>query len=128
MELSGSEIAEIGARAALDRKANNVVVLDLRGLSSVTDFFVIGTGSSDRQMRSVAEELAEQGQSVGQRVWHTEGLETGQWIVLDFVDVVVHLFDQERRHYYDLELIWGDAPRVNWQRKGRDAPRKASDE
>jgi ribosome-associated protein len=102
------------ARIANDLKCEDVVVMDLRGLSSVTDFFVIATGSSDRQLRSVAERIEEYGHKVGSRVFGRSGVEQGQWLLIDFVDVVVHLFDGERRAYYDLELLWGDAPKVNW--------------
>ncbi len=125
---SARRFAVQAARLAEDCNGSEIIVLDLRHVSPVTDFFVISTGTSGRQMRTTAEELAAYGKSVGQPVWHIEGKETGQWIVLDFVDVVVHLFDQDRRHYYDLELIWGDAPRVNWQRKRRAAPDRANDE
>ena len=94
-------------------------MLDLRGISPVTDYFVIATGTSDRQMRSVTQDIAEHGKSIGQKPWHVTGDETAEWIVMDFVDVVVHLFDQAHRHYYDLELIWGEAPRVDWRRRRR---------
>jgi len=102
------------ARIGNELKCEDVVVRDLRGLSSVTDFFVIATGTSDRQMRSVAEQIEEYGRKVGSRVFGRSGFEQGQWLLTDFVDVVVHLFDSDRRAYYDLELLWGDAPKVNW--------------
>ena len=104
------------ARAAAEFHAEDIVVLDLRGVSPVTDYFVIATGTSGRQMRSVADEIARQGQSLGQPVWQTAGMEGADWIVLDFVDVVVHLFDSEHRKYYDLELIWGEVPKVRWKK------------
>ena len=114
------KLAIEAARIAHDNNAEDVVVLDLRGVSPVTDYFVICTGTSRPQMRAVAEKVCEHGQSVGQKVWHVAGLESGDWIVLDFVDVVVHVFDPAHRRYYDLELIWGGAPRVRWQgRAGR---------
>jgi len=111
------ELALAAARTAHDDNCEQLVVLDLRGISPVTDYFVIATGTSDRQMRSVADEIARYGRSVGQKVWHVAGAESAEWIVMDFVDVVVHLFDEEHRGYYDLELIWGEAPRVEWRRK-----------
>ena len=104
------------ARLAHETNCEDVLVLDLRGVSPITDYFVIATGTSDRQMRSVADDLVQHGKRVEQRVWKVAGLEGGDWIVLDFVDVVVHLFNSELRGYYDLELIWGEAPRVQWQR------------
>ena len=106
------------ARMAQDTNCEEVLVLDLRGVSPITDYFVIATGTSDRQIRSVAEDLVQYGKKIEQRAWHVAGADVGDWIVLDFVDVVVHLFNSELRGYYDLELIWGEAPRVDWQRDG----------
>ncbi|HAU39199.1 MAG TPA: ribosome silencing factor [Phycisphaerales bacterium] len=128
---SARELAVAAARIAQDNNAEDIVVLDLRGISPVTDYFVIATGTSDRQMRSIADDVIRHGKTVGQKVWQVAGMESGDWIVLDFVDVVVHLFDQPHRRYYDLELIWGDARRVRWQRRspatrrpdGRRTPR-----
>jgi ribosome-associated protein len=108
------QLAVDAARLASESHCTDVLVLDLRDVSPVTDYFVIATGTSGRQLRSVAEEIVAHGKKVGQRVWHTAGQDGGQWIVLDFVDVVVHLFDDEHRGFYDLELIWGEAPRVDW--------------
>ena len=106
------------ARIAHDSNCQDVVVLDLREVSPVTDYFVIATGSSGRQMRSTADDMSRQAKKLGSSVWHVAGLESEDWIVLDFVDVVVHLFDQDHRKYYDLELMWGDSPRVRWKRPG----------
>ena len=111
--------AVASARLSRDTNCEDIVVLDLRDVSPVTDYFVICTGSSDRQMRAVGDEICDYGKSEGQRVWHVAGEDSGQWIVLDFVDVVMHIFDESHRKYYDLELIWGDAPRVDWN---PDAP------
>ena len=115
------KLAIEAARIAHDNQSQDVVVLDLRGISPVTDYFVICTATSGRQMRAVAGRIAEYGKSVGQPAWQTAGLDGGQWAVLDFVDVVVHAFDESRRRYYDLELIWGAAPRVRWKRRARAA-------
>ena len=120
---SGRKLAVQAARIAHDGHCDRIVVLDLRRISPVTDYFVICTGTSDRQMRSIADEIARHGKSVGQSVWRVAGTRTAEWILLDFVDVVVHIFDQEHRRYYDLELIWGAAPKVRWRRPttaGRD--------
>lgn len=111
------KLAIEAARLAEGDNAEEILVLDLRNISPVTDYFVICTGSSGRQMRSVAEHIMEYGASVSQRVWHAAGLDGGEWVCLDFVDVVVHVFDRTKRRYYDLELIWGEAPRVRWQRR-----------
>lgn len=104
------------ARIADDNHAEDVVVLDLRGLSSIADFFVIGTGSSDRQMQAVVEQVEEFGRKVAQKPFGYSGRDSDSWVLADYVDVVIHMFSRERRRYYDLELLWGDAPRVEWQR------------
>jgi len=111
---TGLEFAKLTARIAEENRAEDIVVLDLRGISSVADFFVIATGTSDRQMRAIADQIEQQGRALGQKPYGISGYEHGTWILIDYVDVVVHLFDPERRAYYDLELLWGDAPRIDW--------------
>ena len=93
--------------ALADRKAVDPVILDLRGLSEATDYFVIASGTSDTHVRGMAEHVME-------RVYphHVEGLTQGRWVLLDYVDVVVHLFHPELREFYQLERLWGDAPPV----------------
>ena len=112
-------LATEAARIAHDGNCEDILVLDLRTVSPVTDYFVICTGTSDRQIRSIADDIVRSGRQIDQKVWHVAGRDAGDWIVLDFVDVVVHLFNSEMRHYYDLELIWGAAPRVRWRRPAR---------
>ncbi len=104
------------AGIAHDNQSQDVVALDLRGISPVTDFVVISTGSSDRQMRSVADKVIEYGKKVGERPLGVAGYDSAAWILLDYVDVVFHIFAKSYREYYDLELLWGDAPRVEWAR------------
>ncbi|MCL2700952.1 MAG: ribosome silencing factor [Phycisphaerae bacterium] len=115
------------ARLLADNKCEDVIVLDLAGKSPVTDYFVIATGTSDRQMRSAAADLADLGKQHDNAPWHVAGMDSADWVVLDFVDVVVHLFDASHRRYYDLELIWGEAKRVRWQRVTRKK-KEATDE
>ncbi len=98
---------------ALARHCRDIVVLDLRGLSPVTDFFVIATGTSARQMASLAQEMSKTASSSPLSVG---GLPQGAWVLIDFFDVVVHLFDADHRSYYDLEMLWGDAPKVRWKK------------
>jgi len=101
------------AKLAIESNCTNVVILDLTGKSPATDFFLIATGTSDRQIRSVADEILQFGRKNDIRPFGKAGLEQGKWVLLDFVDVVVHLFNAEFRQYYDLELLWGDAERLN---------------
>jgi len=108
------EFAIAAAKIAQERRCTDIVVLDLRGLSPATDYFVIATGTSDRQMRAVADEISQMGREHDMRRFGRAGYEQSRWILLDFVDVVVHLFDQEYRQFYDLELLWGDAERIDY--------------
>ena len=93
-----------------DRKGNRLLVLDLRGLNDVTDFFVIASGTSDAHVRGLADGVLQAMDRNGQSAHHVEGLTTGRWVLLDFVDVVVHLFHPETRAFYQLERLWQDAP------------------
>lgn len=114
MELSGSEIADIGAKAALERKAKEVVVLDLKGLSSVTDFFVICTGTSDIHAEGIAQFIEEKLDENNVKLWHREGVRKASWILLDYIDVMIHIFTKDTRDFYGLERLWGDAPRTDY--------------
>jgi ribosome-associated protein len=111
---AAEQLAVDAARCAAERNCEDVVVLDLRELSPLTDFFVICTGTSDRQMRAVADDVDELAEGLGHKKFGQSGRDIGQWILLDYVDVVVHFFDAERRNYYDLEMLWGDAQRIDW--------------
>ncbi len=103
-------------RLMADLKCEDVVIFDVRGLSEITDFVVIATGTSDRQMRSVAEDLEDIARNHGFRRYGSEHDEAATWIVADFVEVVAHLFEPAMRAHYDLEMMWGDAPKVKWRR------------
>jgi ribosome-associated protein len=100
------------AKVAAERHCSEIVVLDLSGKSPATDFFVIATGTSDRQMRTVADEINEAAKKVHFQRFGRAGYEQARWILLDYVDVVIHIFDSEYRDFYDLELLWGDAERL----------------
>jgi ribosome-associated protein len=100
------------AKVAAGRHCSDIVVLDLSGKSPATDYFVIATGTSDRQMRTVADEISQAAREVHFQRFGRAGYEQARWILLDFIDVVVHIFDSEYRNYYDLELLWGDAERL----------------
>ncbi len=100
------------AKIAADRHCSDIVAMDLKGMSPATDFFLIATGTSARQTRSIAEEMMAEGKKCGFMPFGRAGLETGKWILIDFIDVVVHLFDAESREFYDLEMLWGDSERL----------------
>ena len=116
-KVTSRRLAIVLARACAENRCRDVVLLDLRRRSPVTDFFVLATGTSGRQIRTVVERAREAARELEQRPLSDEGAETGWWALLDFFDVVVHVFSQEARQYYDLELLWGDAPHTDW-RKG----------
>ena len=97
------------AELALSKKAENVLSMDLRGLSSACDIFVICTGTSDVQVKAIADAVKDGMTDDGEKPWHVEGTDGKRWILLDFVDVVVHVFNRETRDYYQLERLWGDA-------------------
>ncbi len=105
------EVVRRVGELALERKALDVVALDLRGISSATDFFVLASGASDVQVKAVANHIVDELKKEGQRPAHVEGLEGGRWVLLDYIDVVVHVFHPEARDFYQLESLWGDAPR-----------------
>ena len=104
-------LAELAAHAALARKAEDVLVLDLRGRSDVADFFVLCTGQSDVQADAIGRGIADDLAAAGHKPLHTEGSAKSTWILLDFVDVVVHVMQPRAREYYRLERLWSDAGR-----------------
>jgi ribosome-associated protein len=102
--------ARRAAEAALEKKADDVVMVDLRGKSTYADFLVICSGTNDRQLEAVADSVEKSLREAGQHLIGAEGGRGGRWVLLDFGDVVVHVFHQEERAYYDLEGLWSDAP------------------
>jgi ribosome-associated protein len=104
------------ARVAEDNKAKDIVVLDLRGKTPLYDYFIIMTGSSRRQMHALADEIEAALKAVGDRRLSVQGYQGSRWIVEDFGDIMIHVFDQESREYYSLDDLWADAPKVDWTR------------
>ena len=111
-EKTGLEIAQIISHAALDKKAEDLVILDVRGISSFADFFVIMSGRSTRHVQGLADAVDGSLRNKKIKSTNTEGLNEGLWVLLDYSDVVVHVFYAETRGFYDLENLWHDAPRV----------------
>ncbi len=116
MGVAAEQLAVELARVADDMKCEEVTVMDLRGRSPVTDFFIVCSGTSDRQMQAVADEIISHAKNAGTRPFGRGGTKKAEWILVDLIDVVVHIFTMEKRRYYDLELLWGDAPRLTWSR------------
>ena len=99
--------------AALEKKALDLTVLDLRGIASFTDFFVITTGTNRRQCQAISDEVVEQLKRGGTRAARVEGFQTAEWILIDYGDFVVHIFDEKARRFYDLERLWREARRID---------------
>ena len=110
-ELSSEELCHLIVNGMLEKKAIDIVVMDLRKINSaITDFFVICSGNSDTQLDAINTSVDEEVYKVtGQSPWHKEGRQIKEWILMDYVNVVVHIFKKDRREFYDLESLWGDA-------------------
>lgn len=109
------QVAVAAARAAAAKQATDIVVLDVHELIVITDYFVICSASTKRQVKTVIEEIERAVRELGERPIRREGEEDGGWWLLDYFDVVVHVFGDEERAYYDLERLWRDAPRLEWR-------------
>jgi ribosome-associated protein len=118
--MDSRKLALLCRELADNKKAENIVILDVRDLSSVTDYFVIASGTSEPHLRAIVEEIRDQLRDRHQlRPRAVDGTLQAAWIVLDYFDVIVHLMRQDLRERYDLETLWGDAPRVRFRRRGR---------
>jgi ribosome-associated protein len=106
------DAVKIAAAAASDKKAQNLVVLDLRTLASFTEYFVICNGNNQRQVQAISNAIEEQLREAGKRPLHIEGYSNAEWILLDYGDFIVHVFGDSARRFYDLERLWRDAKRV----------------
>lgn len=108
-------VALAAARAAAAKQAEDVSILDVHGLIVITDYFVICSGSTERQVKTIVEEVEKALRELERRPVRREGETEARWFLLDYVDVVVHVFAEQEREYYDLERLWLDAPRVAWE-------------
>jgi ribosome-associated protein len=107
------KLLHAAAEAAASKKASDLVGLDLSGLQGVADYFLICSAASEPQVKAIAEAVEDQLRAIGARPWHVEGGAGRRWVLLDYVDVVVHVFHEQTREYYLLERLWGDARRVD---------------
>ncbi len=109
-------VAWLAVEAAESKKALDVVTLDMQKVTLLTDYFVIGSGTSTVHVKAIAEAVEEKLAEAGVRLIHREGVNGGRWVLLDYGDVVVHIFHRDEREFYDLERFWHQAPRVNFDR------------
>jgi ribosome-associated protein len=112
------EAAVAAARAAAAKQAEHITILDVHGLIVITDYFVICSGTTERQVRTIVEEIEKALRDLGRKPARREGETERRWVLLDYVDLVVHVFTEQEREYYDLERLWGDAPRSAWEDEG----------
>jgi ribosome-associated protein len=122
---SSRELAIAAARAAASKNARDILVLDVSELIVITDYFLIASGGSDRQVKTVAEEIERSVAGLGVKPVRREGEREGRWVLLDFVDFVAHVFRDQEREYYGLERLWRDAPVISWE--PADEPGRASE-
>lgn len=113
------------ARLLHDDKCTDIVLLDVRGRNPMTDYLVIGSGTSDRQMRSTLQDVEEIGAKIGYAAVRSTSDDRATWLLADFMNVIVHLFEPNTRAHYDIEMMWGDAPRIPWERPGSAARDRA---
>lgn len=105
-----SELIDTITEALLDKKARDIVLLDVRELTTLTDYFIVCHGTSDTQIRALAGSVTEKTKKeIGESVWKQEGLDARRWIILDYVNIVVHIFSEEKREFYGIERMWSDA-------------------
>jgi ribosome-associated protein len=112
--VDAQELAIFAAQTCDEYKAEDVVVLDMRGVTEVTDFFVLATISTQVQMKAAVEKIRKRGKQA-ERQFAVEGTDGWRWVLVDFYDTVIHMLTPEAREYYELETLWGDAPAVNWR-------------
>ena len=110
------KIALLAHSAADEKQAEDLVILDIAKLTSISNYFVITHGNSDRHVKAIAEHVREVMKGHKVSLWHLEGMQQGQWVLLDFGSVIVHVFYKETREFYSLERLWGEAPRVEPQK------------
>ncbi|SDY50678.1 ribosome-associated protein [Evansella caseinilytica] len=107
--MENNEMLHLAVRAADDKKAENIAVLSMKGVSVITDYFVICHGNSEKQVEAIAREIKEKAVEHGYNLKRLEGLDESRWVLIDLNDVIVHVFHKDERLYYNLEKLWGDA-------------------
>lgn len=109
-------LARIAVDAILEKKGHHILVLDIHAITGIADIFILVTGDSDLQIRAIVESVrARLLEEVAERPWHVEGADHYQWVLMDYVDLVIHVFNAEKRAFYSLERLWGDAPQEEVQ-------------
>lgn len=113
--MTNHNLLNLAVKAADDKRAEDIVVLNMQGISLISDYFIICHGNSDKQVQAIAREMKEKATEQGVTVKRMEGFDEARWILLDLGDVVAHIFHRDERSYYNLERLWGDAPLVDME-------------
>ena len=108
--MNNQELLKISVKAADDKRAEDILALNMKGISLIADYFIICHGNSDKQVQAIAKEMKEKAQENGYDVKRIEGFDEARWVLIDLGDVVAHIFHRDERSYYNLERLWGDAP------------------
>jgi ribosome-associated protein len=111
--MDNQELLKIAVKAADDKRAEDILALNMKGISLIADYFIICHGNSDKQVQAIAREMKEKAQENGYDVKRIEGFDEATWVLIDLGDVVAHVFHRDERSYYNLERLWGDAPHVD---------------
>ena len=115
------QLALLAAEVCDEKKAKEIIVLDVRKITSISDYFIVCSTSNERQARAIAEDLRMRLKEMGKRELGVEGLEDARWVLQDFGDIVLHIFHESQREFYDIEGLWADAKQVRWKK----APKKS---
>ncbi|CAM3931560.1 ribosome silencing factor [Mesobacillus thioparans] len=113
--MNDRQLLMTAVKAADDKRAEDIMVLNMKGISLIADYFIICHGNSDKQVQAIAREIREKAEEQGHGLKRMEGFDEARWVLIDLGDVVVHVFHKEERSYYNLERLWGDAPIENVQ-------------
>ncbi|MEH7298696.1 ribosome silencing factor [Neobacillus drentensis] len=108
--MNNQDLLKMAVKAADDKRAEDILALNMKGISLIADYFIICHGNSDKQVQAIAREIKEKAQESGHDVKRMEGFDEARWVLIDLGDVVAHVFHREERSYYNLERLWGDAP------------------
>lgn len=111
--MDSKKMAEIALKALEEKKAADIRIIDISDVSTIADYFIIGEGSNRNQIQAIADEVKEQLDKAGAKLKQVEGYPSANWILMDYYDVIIHVFDTENRHFYDLERIWKDGKEID---------------
>jgi ribosome-associated protein len=113
------QLALLAAEVCEEKKAKDILVLDVRKITSISDYFIVCSTSNERQARAIAEDLRMRLKDLGKREMGVEGLEDARWVLQDFGDIVLHIFHESQREFYDIEGLWADAKQVRWKKASK---------